>query len=375
MIEPTITDLFGNNPSNNSLFIIINSNNINNLLIKIAKQTNTSIWNYNRIKIDELLKQRNLNPQYYLSLGHIIYTPLYQPTQIILVNKIITKPVVSFEQKLPYGNGFIYKPLSQFSNYTSIGYYYSENKFFDTSIIGLINEKGTIPFSPLYTDKNPTNLTLNNFNLFKTINDQNITLNKSYYLNKNSTFSLLNHNGNYLTNNDNKAKMETNLSSSKQDISYNTQGELIIDGKCLTNIEGNSYTNDEYSDDSEWDVNMSNINIDPNNYEYKGKTVVLVNSNNPWYINTDITSIEKNLYNNDFQSIENNKLPLFANFNSEELILDLKKSNELKMNFNNIEKFGNINDNNSIIYNNYLIIILIFLIIIILVGYRKYSQL
>ena len=168
-------------------------------------------------------------------------------------------------------------------------------------------------------------------------------INKS---NNNETIKLCNTAGKYITaiNSDNGqsfAKIKSKLHNSNQAVSYNTQGELIVDDKCLTyrdamapvyfdscsssnskqkwrisrgkintadddlcltssieenNTDENIYvTGCDNLDQQTWDTENSDSD-GPNDYrwnKFKGKTVVLVQSDNPWYINKDITIPEK----------------------------------------------------------------------------------
>lgn len=144
----------------------------------------------------------------------------------------------------------------------------------------------------------------------------------------------------FLTKNNNNSKSQTKLFSSNQNVSYTTQGELIIDNKCLTFDNNDNVYFDDCSDktlkNQSWDLNLDENKISPYNNknkclssdadklkycdsdesiywnteqndvehsddynlpQYKGKSVVLVDSNNPWYLNKDIT-IPMNYYNN-----------------------------------------------------------------------------
>lgn len=194
----------------------------------------------------------------------------------------------------------------------------------------------------------------------------------------------------YLTNIDNEAKMKSKLYSKNQQVLYSMQGELMVNDKCLTSdISGNNVYFDECrkdknqswelygdritllngknkclaSDDEKlkvidcsnnnemqsWnieqpDVNRSSDFILPT---YKGKMVVLVDSDKPWYLNNDTTIplIYDNKYN-DFS----NKCGKFES--------DLQK--------NNIEHFTEKENNK----NQTHIILLLLVTVVILVGYK-----
>lgn len=217
----------------------------------------------------------------------------------------------------------------------------------------------------------------------------------------------------YMTMIDGQPKMKDKIFSNNQSVSYSTQGELIIDDKCLTQESGKVYfdncknekkqlwkinhnkiysmespeiclstsgENIKLSKCSEKDENVDvsvdenvDVSIDENKWsveesdvektsdykpiKYKGKTIVLVDSENPWYLNYDTTiPIQYNKKqimtpkhyreNSDFGSHENLE---FEHFN------------------NKINK--KIQDNESSSQNQ--IIFLLLIIVIILIAYKK----
>lgn len=136
----------------------------------------------------------------------------------------------------------------------------------------------------------------------------------------------------YITNVDNKALMKSKLYSKNQQLLYSSQGEFIVNDKCLTtNMDGDLVYFDDckkdknqtwelYNDkitlseqknkcltsdngnlkvlecknDNEmqnWNVEQPDVNKSTDYVlpKYKGKIVVLVESDNPWYLNKDIT--------------------------------------------------------------------------------------
>ena len=73
---------------------------------------------------------------------------------------------------------------------------------------------------------------------------------------------------------------------------YNIQGNLIVDNKLLTSsISGNdAYLNENMGSAYVNENNNNNTYKPINDYDsekYKGKGVVLVDSDNPWYLNDD----------------------------------------------------------------------------------------
>jgi Ricin-type beta-trefoil lectin domain. len=140
----------------------------------------------------------------------------------------------------------------------------------------------------------------------------------------------------YVTMIDGNAVLKPEQESAHQSLSYNVQGELITSGKCLTYLDENypvfygpcagdkkqkwhifdnkispQHDNhkcltvkdnslyikqcNESNDKQNWTVENTNI-INSSWDKYHGKTVVLVESNNPWYINNDTTDVMENKY-------------------------------------------------------------------------------
>lgn len=411
-LEPTITDLFGNNITINSLFLIINSNEIHKLLNKIATNKTSSIWDYDRKLIDPLLEQRNLDPNSFITCGHIFYTKEQIPKQIILVNKNICKNAVSLEKKIAYNDGYIYEPIYDDNSYVSIGSYYNIDGNFSNNIF-LIPQKFTIKLensANLQFD----NIYLNEFNLF-TIDKNALTINRTLLLNKPKSIKLSDSNRKYMTKTGTHVQVNDSTYMQNQNISYNTQGELMIDDKCLTYtnenennllfdtcknddsqkwivfqdkinpqintqkcITSNSITktitlekcnSNNDNNEQSWDVENSNkTNNDYTWDKYKGKTVMLVESDNPWFINKDIVASPPN-------KININKLNIlrpqnYADADASKINLDMSKPN-LGLGYSyasrqQIEPFtsgnncdDNANQNNFIIFICFIILFLI----------------
>ncbi|ATZ80374.1 hypothetical protein BMW23_0316 [Bodo saltans virus] len=146
-----------------------------------------------------------------------------------------------------------------------------------------------------------------------------------------------------------------NVNPEHRNISYNAQGELTID---------NDYINIGHNNDSEL-IDIESIDTkstDINYAKYKGKVVVLVDSNNPWYMNTDNTIPLQYTNTNPIKysdsSIENKEDIAHAKYEH------FKNSNE------------NLNENeNTDIKNNAQTIILILLFIVfVLIIYKFYIK-
>lgn len=230
---------------------------------------------------------------------------------------------------------------------------------------------------------------------------------KMYTNNSNShIIKLTNIPNKYMTMIDGEPKMRNKIFSNNQSVSYNTQGELIIDDKCLTQKSGKVYfdkcknekkqlwkidnnkiyslnspemclstlgenitikqcSNNEDEDDNKWTIEESDIEktSDYKPIKYKGKTIVLVDSENPWYLNYDTTipieyykkqNITQKQYRNDSDYGSNENLE-FEHFN----IKEEKKISENK---------------ESTSQNQNQIIFLLLIIVVILIVYKHLQK-
>lgn len=132
-----------------------------------------------------------------------------------------------------------------------------------------------------------------------------------------------------------------------------------------------------------WNIEFPH-QLDPNDYSipyFKGKSVVLVEADDPWYLNKDITIPKKyiddekdikNLNKVDYSHSDYQNIDQIKRHQDGELSLDSTSPNELKKpieNFNNVspyheEKVWGIYD----IFNSYLCWILIIIIIVIILN-------
>jgi len=330
MIDIFVSDLFGYNINNDTPFVIINSQETYKLLKKIAKSNNTSIWEYNKLQIDEILKLRNVNPSNFVTLGHVLYKENKMPTMLILANISIAKQPTNFIQVGSYGNGKIYKPVYDDNNtYCELGLVYSENTPVNLQIF-------TIPASMTIKVKTGNKIDTNEFFLLSDGTMGVKTIKRNALMTDDFVDMKLTHTSNkFLTMIDgeqtNKAVIKSKRSGSHQALSYNTQGELITDSKCMTYSDE---TNPVFFDDctnnkkQKWHIFDNKVSPQHNSEKcltvendsvyikqctenndnqswttgatddsdatyawnkYRGKSVVLVESNNPWYVNSDQT--------------------------------------------------------------------------------------
>lgn len=333
IVDLTITDLFGNssNISNDSYFILINSSEIYKLLSPIGKSGKNTIWEVNMGVVSDILYNYNLNAPYFIPMGHLYSTDKYKPRRIILINKSIAGLPKSFELIDNFNGGSLWYPIGSQDN-IAIGLIYTKNNEMpnpDNINIGLVRK----PYTLIKTGSFDNNIIFSNeYGILNHVSHGFLTLNKGKLYGGERNFKLLNNDGLYLTKNENDAKLKVINRNYKnnQEAKYSVQGELILDNKCLTNnnrtlaVEdcngnikqkwfpfGNSIIS-QYDDTclatTEDSVNTSNCNNTENqewtkekpdiatNNDYSwsninGKSVVLVESDNPWYLNKDLTII------------------------------------------------------------------------------------
>lgn len=236
--------------------------------------------------------------------------------------------------------------------------------------------------------------------------------------NKNSdNIKLINKKHKYLTKIDNEARMKSKLYSNNQSISYNVQGELIINNECLTKKEKNiEFSKCEKNKNQFWNIDKNKIfpvsnpdlcifsdkenielkkctddektimNIEDSDTDkttdyrlkkYKGKTIVLVDSDNPWYLNKD-TTIPMDFHNElvstpklyrdnaDYSDFSNNEFEHFKTTNS----FNIKNKAKAKKNNENNEKKGN--ENESLLQNH--VIFLLLIVVVLLFIYKKINK-
>lgn len=411
MTDISVSDLFGYNINNDTPFVIINSKELYKLLKKVAEDKHYIIWEYNRNKIDPILKARNVDPKRFLSSGHMIYYKNHKNDleTILLVNRSACKTPNSFNTKMKFSDGQIVAPIYRVTgeeNYFSLGLYYVKNgSQLDAHNIAVIPESML-----LRTDPQKSLMATDEFSLITS----GRIINRSKLFNGDMRdMKLTSTSGKYLTMIDNEgnkklARVKSKQNSERQTLSYNAQGELISDGKCLTYSDQNTPvffdscdTNNKYQkwnlengkikahteydkcltvgnsdsvhlkecqdiDEQTWDSEESDVRTS-SDYgwdKYRGKTVVLVASDNPWYINKDTTYPVK--YSNPENIRDDIKYRENADFKST-MVLDPTKPDlglghsflERANNGCNIEGFSEENENRHAIMILFVIIFLV----------------
>lgn len=344
-----VSDLFGLKPSNNSLMIVIHTNGTNNdnLFIKIAsdKNTETNIWTYNMQEIKKHLEDRQIDISYYLRMGDVLIKKKVIPNIIILCNKSICSKPSGFDIIMEYDNGQIIRPYTEsntnieiFTKIYSFGLYWVSKKLINNKHNEYMENIGIIPSDLLMSIKKSNNdnvldtLDTSEFDLLGVTSIGLYAINRNKFTDNNSRrIKILNSENKCITNIGNTLKTRQNQKSLIQSFSYNAQGELMTDGKCLTQNNNNvtvetcSNNNkqkwimtknkifpsndfgkcieasalddsiylrncDSLSLNQTWsteDDSFSDMTTDPTWDKYNGKTVVLVENDNPWFINTD----------------------------------------------------------------------------------------
>lgn len=283
----TITDIFGNKISNdkdnnNTLpFILLHISQPHLVLEKIIGTAMDTICKLKLPIIFRILYKYNINPTQFAPLGDIWISTTTLPKEVTILlinnnNKISTFPI-DFVKIDSYRNINIWKPVCQIG-YKELGLITGETKP-SLKSMKCVNEKYLIKYqSPATVIGRNTNM--NEYSLLSNIDLQRYTINKNKILNKN------------------------------QKISYTVQGELKVDGKCIS--VGNNTLNSQTCEDSnmeKWypydsESERSPIWTQPANTEeldnswecQPGKKVILVEAEIPWYVykNKDISEIMLN---------------------------------------------------------------------------------
>jgi hypothetical protein len=376
-----------------SSVIIINIGNLtigSNLFIKLDNDfvNNTSIYKYNRNIIDNILFERHINSKTFVSMGDILCVGNTLPTKIILVNKNICLTPTDFEEVSVYNKGKIYRPftISNTGEYVySFGLSYSKNYN-----IGIVPDNLLIS----YIKKNPSQYL--DYNDFGLLSMEKFGIKTFPMITKiNNKYQLINKIENEIILLDNDIMAKQALHKLSQKYSYNTQGELINDNQIwnlFESVDQHAQDQQDKHDQStttlEWDIDSGSIDyVRSDDYtwqKYKGKTLVLVENDNPWFVNSEsaqkinVISDDSKIFNKTQQNDISHYQPNF--------LINLRNNEDYKTKFvmnktdptmgygysyrsrggnpcNIIENFDNMQNNNSD-SNNIFIIILFFILLI-----------
>jgi hypothetical protein len=230
MTDIFVSDLFGYNIDNDTPFVVVATSESYKLLKKIAKDENTSIWEYNRKKLDDILKSRNVDPSRFVSLGNVLYQSKKYPKNFLLCNKSICHPSTDFEVIAKYGDGQIVRPFTTINDKKiySLGLYFSKDKKIDNSYIGTIDESYLLQTSP---PSSGINFVQNEFSLLCASNTGINTINKNKLLkNDMTTMKISNSSDKYLTNTQGCGKKNAKTKSKQKTTSKKTNSAQIAAG-------------------------------------------------------------------------------------------------------------------------------------------------
>jgi hypothetical protein len=315
----TITDLFGStNITPKTEAILIYSNEIHKLLKRLTKD---NIWGYRFDVIDEILRNHNLDPKRYVTMGDIYMDKKLD--KILLWNREATIMSDDYLLISKRQHGSLWQPISTKStDYVGFGYVYSSaNKIKPDFSVGLIHKKYIVHPNVIIN----SSLVSNEFGFMSVGSSVKHLLMSKFYKNS-ENFKLFNSDNKYITKfKDNTLGLGDKITGHKQNISYNAQGELVIDGECVTSpsTEESVYMESCSAKDSQkWSIikdkvvsKASDKCIDPSKLQmkkcteteswytedgdqhdgctdshynswdkYKGDTIVLTEAETPWYI-------------------------------------------------------------------------------------------
>ena len=336
-----ITDILGSrNIDNNTPFVIISYNNIHKYLNKLGSINQYNIY---RINYEPLLSyvasEKNtseFNINNFIPVGDLCSKSAI--TNLILANKYVIPTTKRYKQVgtidgMTLWTGFL------------------KRKDKESRSIGIIVTKDKnppeyrVPVLPrsylVKMDFTESTVAGNEFDILSLKTDGLWMIVRNKFGKSINNFKLLGLNGKYLSSNNNKLQLR-DKNSSNQSVSYNTQGELVMGGMCLTTNDNKSVTLDKcdrnkkqkwvpyngnfismldnkfnsclsvdnkdnvitknckLSSEAEWDIQNGDVK-DVRNITWptvKGKTVVLTTKNNPWFLNKDIVGEKVYIKNN-----------------------------------------------------------------------------
>jgi len=338
-----ITDIFGNkivkrDDNNNFLpFILIHSNQPH-LILKRVSSRDDSVWKLNKSAISHILYTNSISEKRFAPLGHIWLPRKTLPNKIkiLLVNTeaIISKYPIKYIKLGAYNNKYIWKPIGP-RDYMAIGFVISkqspvlrEVKTVNRDLITLFRGR---------TVHNNSVGNMNEFNLLSYIDEKKYTVKRTPLLRSNNVLKLMSKlSQRYITEDSDTVSLRSKDSNYNQKINYTTQGELKLNDKCI-GISMNDNMSDNFvyidrcddSDGQKWypyrdtfisqfdqscltenngTVTTEKCDGEKENQKWRmeniervvedklqetndrwstqsGKKVILIESDNPWYIN------------------------------------------------------------------------------------------
>jgi len=302
-----ITDLFGNsNINDNIVILLLQTSDYRTFLTQIAKTDNDSIWCVDQNKYKNFMLERSLEPQKYIPIEHLWFTNDEPKTlDLLIISKSILHHPKDYDIAGTYGKGFVWKPIGKYG-YKQIAFYYSENKpkLSDTY---LINEKYLTDYNGrFYSVDNVTNL--NEFHLLGTIDIPRITLDRTKLFNSSGGFDVthditgtsfeLSAKGELKSGNDCVGVLTVNRNDNATYLQECDQSQPQKWYPDKTGGISSAYTGECLTIDNQGSMIVEKCDKTNKKHKWgikrrspwktkKGKRTVLVESNDPWYINDD----------------------------------------------------------------------------------------
>lgn len=400
----TLTDIFGNTIDKNNILVLVNSNQIHTFLKKISKLKDDSIWEV--VDVDQSFKNNNLNFDDYISFGNIYVSGKTIPKSLIFgkVDNDIIRLAINYEFVKSYGKGSLWKPIGP-DGYSSLGLVFSSSENKPTNQIGVIKNKYVIN----YKDDNQINgssnlVNANEFNLIANGGTDRLTIWRSKFYKGNNKLKLLSYDGKYMTDSNGSFTMK-GAQPYFQDLQYTIQGDLLLGNNCVAVNQNNIYLDTcNGAIEQKWYPYKKSIASQQNNkcisdvhdsdtlsnkleltdcdqindvneilIHATGKQVMLVESNNPWYINVSADQVPAQYKKIDFDQLDLNRLEYRnqAEFQST-MVLDPNR-NDLGLGYSFISRKGvpcNIENFESTDQISILSIIIILIIILVIKSFN-----
>lgn len=341
-----ITDIFGNNfdpqRDHNHLYstmypIILLHSSQPHLLLEKVDNHNDSVWQLVYPTIMHILYSQRIDPATYAPLGHIWFKQNKLPDHIVIplvhTDLVISQYPIDFVKLDNYTKTAIWKPIGP-RGYSAVGFVASSNKPSLRTIRTINNILLTEFRGTNHYDNKLTNM--NEFFLLSYLGEKKFTIKRTKLLYHNDIINIISKKTRQSI-----AKVGSRIKPSSDDFSdihYTDQGELVIDGKCvgvsiddnindnylylqdcnnndsqkwypyrdnyvsqynqgcMMNIDDHLVTNDCHSFgnhlDARWDTYTKNTVVEQDSQDHtnrwtteRGKRVILVEPDNPWYIN------------------------------------------------------------------------------------------
>lgn len=325
-----VTDITGStNINNDSPFIIVKSNNMHDHLVKITSDNGYSVYRLNYQSLSKLVNKYSafIDMDNYMSIGDLCSSG--EITDVILANKNTIASMNKYKKVGTIGNhtAWVGKATKNGNELRSIGVVLTEK---DSP------PKFNIPILPInYLVKmhfGGSKIRGNEFNILSYFTDGLWTIVVSKFMDHESYFKYSNTNGKYLSSINSTLSMKDSKDN-MQNIRYTSDGQLMIDNKCITvnngklilSVRSNTDLNQKWVKKADKFMSLSDSNfnkclgIDKNNnvvlkncpksvewdfqnVDYidvrnpkwksvKGKSLVLVDRNDPWFLNKDIVDV------------------------------------------------------------------------------------